>query len=252
VCFEVAFITSWNLEDSKISCSLVAGSLALCNCPDLLPGTVIKKHNTCWMNSWSGTEACHPIQQVLYSSISIYCPLAMFLSIPAGWISVHAHQERLVLCVQLANLYTYIKMDWCYVFLLQSSYTLWSCIWKISGSNARFRAKLVLNLIPIQRKPIRLWLGVSKNTDSCEICSFYGGYMRTHVMLCCCVSGFDISQERSAFTFKCCGGPRRILKCKQYVSVFLHNITKSQTQQHSAMSQKNWIFKNEDQWNISR
>jgi len=48
---------------------------------------------------------------------------------------------------------------------------------------ARFRVKLAPNLIPIQGKPIRLWLGSSKNTESREVCSSYSGYMRTHVVL---------------------------------------------------------------------
>ena len=42
----------------------------------------------------------------------LYCPLVIFPSILSGWISVHAHQDGLVLCVQPTNMCMHIKMDW--------------------------------------------------------------------------------------------------------------------------------------------
>jgi hypothetical protein len=133
-------------------------------------GVAMKLITQC--GSGSGNEAYHSIQQAVCPSTSIYCTLFTFHIIPAGWISVHAHQHGLVLCVQPANLYMHITMDQHTAFLFQSSNTLWHCIWKISGFNARFRVKLAPNLIPIQVKAIRIWLGISNNTKSREICSF--------------------------------------------------------------------------------
>ena len=82
---------------------------------------------------------------VVFSLLTCTCTSRWTYVVCSAWKPVHAHQDGMVLCIQLANLYMYIKMDWYSAFLLQSSYTLWSWVWKISESNARFRVKLAHN-----------------------------------------------------------------------------------------------------------